>query len=235
MPTSVRVYFPKSIEELPNGVFRPMETVFPGDPRFLFCGVLRLASVPEGYYLYENAVRGRYVLPDEARVHVSYCMLVGTLLSYPTRQRGVYRHPGDETVTATLDREGGSYAFFGKHVSLERLYELLDLVRAGTIVPAESWDAPQVLAPPAPDQAALLQAARADITVLAYRLEAVEAEVRALQAKQAELPALVADRLRKEVAALGDFAFELAWDGANAIQSVLGSERMQGFFRRVRP
>lgn len=238
MSASVRVHFPKAIDKLSADVFQKVpslaSTQADSGPSFLFCGLVRVRPVFGGYCFYGEAAHGRYELPEEALTHADFCTLFGELPSFPSRQRGVYRHPNDETVTATLDRDGSSYAFFGKHASLKELYELFDLVRAGTITPAESWDAPQVAAPPAPSQADL-QGARTSVVVLTSRLEAAEAKIRALQAKQADVPTLVADHLRKEVAALGDLAFELVWDGANAVQAVLGSERVQRFFRRVRP
>ena len=64
--------------------------------------------------------------------------------STPHRKSGIYRHPSDKETEATVMHKDQNSTFTGKGSNLDLLFDLLRLVRAGTILPEEDWDAEQI-------------------------------------------------------------------------------------------
>ncbi len=144
---STSVYFSKAIEKDPSKFTKTTrversrrESRVVTELRFLGEQVF---SCAEGYY-FTTYRDDQLALPEEMEREVTCCAVTACLPAYPRRARGVYRLPGDNTVEAELDASSSGLVFHARHRSVGKLYELLRLVRAGTIRPVEDWDAEQV-------------------------------------------------------------------------------------------
>ena len=135
-------------------------TVKPGKERD---GTMYETHHIQGMYIFKDRGRRYFSLsdftdhvPDTIKEFVEDFSFHGEIATYPKRTIGVYEH---QDATAELDRrnEGTKHeAQFLKirSKSIETMHALYRMVRAGTLIPTESWEADQqtlpAVVPPGP-------------------------------------------------------------------------------------
>lgn len=219
---SVRVYFPAAIQDDVERFKRAPPCHMDGRERLIFCG-LAVQECHDGYFYEYHSEPSFLRLPEAARWHMSFCTMQFCPPLSPLRTRGIYRHPEHHDVTARLDRNSSSHVFVGKGPSLEALCQLADLILAGAIVPEVSHEGPQLTPAPASEPW------RDELRRLAGRLDAVEAEVRAVR------HGTFTGRLRTEAVALRDRARTAATEAVAYAHAALLEGVLGGISRRTRP
>lgn len=100
-------------------------------------------SVEEDHGLFHVGVDATGRLPEEVRKHVDFYTLHDSFATRPRRALGVYREGKSEF---TLDSSNGGtfYSLEGRGPDLDPLVALYKAIRAGSVLPTESWESDQV-------------------------------------------------------------------------------------------
>lgn len=143
----------------------------------------------EGYSFHFSDAYDQLSLPAGMESKVLAYSVQESFPVEPRRARGIYRHPDDETVMATVTR-GCSHEFSCRHSDLKKVQELRRMVLAGTLAPFESWDGPQVASERRSPQSG------GESLILLRAIQSLDSDIKEMTAMLDELLRVEAQRAR---------------------------------------